>query len=268
MSEERKPKFAPDMAVHMMMVALMACAVAWSIATVLNWWVAVPVALSLSYVFSTQAKTVVSPAGTVAFASRLIAVIVCVFVMMLTLGLSYGSIYRALFAENSAIARFNQARLPVQRQLETTIANAESASKAIDGWDAHSSQQSDEEVQKGGTCPTKSASSRKSGPISIWRASEAKIATGLNKELSTKIASLRKGLDAVKDARPETYPEVVTQIAQINALIEASETLAHGAFIKSAQQTVQRQIDSEIEWPKERFKCGCCRRPKTDHLNG
>lgn len=249
--------FDPILVVYVLMVVLMAGAVAYSVSLYLGWIVALPIGTALTYCFSRLVKTVAAPAGMFSRAWRLGCGLAALAVFGVSMGLSNSTLYVKFFAQNSALEYFQKSRLPVQRQLETLVGNAKTASKALAAWDSHSKAKAQQEANTGGTCPTKAASPSGRGPIAMFRTGEMGIASNLHADIQSAVDAVAAGLDHVKQIKPKDFAEVVKLTNDLNVAIEAGEAMAHGALVKSAKQTLQSRIESQIAWPNgEVFSCG------------
>lgn len=249
--------FDPILVVYVLMVVLMAGAVAYSVSLYLGWIVALPIGTALTYCFSRLVKTVVAPAGMFSKAWRLGCGLAALAVFGVTMGLSYSTLYAKFFAQSSALDFFQKTRLPVQRQLETLVGNARTASKALAAWDEHSRVKADQESTAGGTCPSKAASASGRGPIAMFRLGERGIASNLHADIESAVEAMAAGLNHVKQVKPTNFAEAAKLTNDLNVVIETGEVLVHGALIKSAKQTLQSRMDSQIAWPNgEVFSCG------------
>lgn len=256
----RTANFEPALAVHLLMQAVMVGSVAWSIAAFINWALAVPIAIAFTYVFGRMAKTVVSSDPDVTKVQRVRAAIGAWFVFCVTMGLSYGSLYQAIFAETSALRHFQTVRVPAQRQLDLVLADAVAARNAIASWAADSSAKAVAESRPndgGGTCPNRSGTNGRRGPITMWREAEANIATKLNADLSAAVGGLERHVNGTAKTKPNNFADAAQTTAQLNAAIEAGEALTHGGVIRSASEVLERQLQSSIRWPDgSEFSCG------------
>ncbi len=248
--------FNPARAMHVLMVTLMAGSVAWSIAQLLNWFVALPIGLALTYTFSIVAKRATAPFGTISRLRRAASGLTALAILGVTVGLSYGSIYANLFAETSALNRFEGTRLSIQRPIEQLISNAQTVENTFKGWSDHSSRMKAIEENKGGSCPNRSGSNATRGPIAIWRDAESSTAQSLHSEISTRVSALKAKFDGAKERKPKTFRESQEISSDLNAALELGENLARGAYLKTTRETLQRQLDAEIAWPNHKFKCG------------
>lgn len=258
MNESRDPRvvFAPALAVHLLTVTLMAGAVAWSIAQLIGWWVAMPIGIALTYVFSMLAKRLTAPRYVVTRGQRVASGIAAIGIFAVTVSLSYGSLYATLFAETSALTNFAAARVPLERALEQAIANAQTAQNALRDWSVHSRTMRDLEQHQGGSCPAKPASLAIRGGIARWRDADALTASTLSAELASRVTQLRQSVDTAKALTPTTFRQLQEASRQWNAAVEMEESLARGAYIKAAKDSLTRQLAAEISWPRETFRCG------------
>lgn len=250
------PQFSLVLPLYMMMSALLAGSIAYSVALFLSWWVAAPIGMALSISFCALVKTAVSSDKSASAAWRVAASLVAVLLFCVTMGLSFGTLYQRFFAQASALSYFNKTRQPVQRQLEAVHANAETAAQSFKAWSEYSKQKSSQESGGGGTCPAKSASLGKRGPIAMFREGEASIAEDMNAAVQGKVTAMGAQLTAAKASKPVDYAGVVRLTADLNAVTEMAEALARGAFVSATKETLQRQLDGTITWPNgEVFKC-------------
>ncbi len=256
--DQANVSFAPATAINLVMLAIMTLAMGSGLATYFGWFVGITIGLALSYVFSALVKTLVAPAGAVKRSERVWAGAFAVALFGVTLGFSYGALYGKLFAQASALGEFQRVRLPVQRQLESVVlANAEGSVKAFAAWQQDSAKKADQESTGGGTCPAKALSLGKRGPIAMWRESEAGIAANLEKELRSNVDGIRTKFDALKDRKAATFAEAMAITSGLNALIEASEALARGSYVRATKDTLARQLESDITWLNgDKFQCG------------
>lgn len=255
---EAKVRFAPATAINLVMLAIMVLSIGAGLAKYFGWFVGITVGLALSYVFSALVKTVVAPAGEVKRSERVWSGLFALALFGITIGLSYGTLYATLFAEASALEEFERVRMPVQRQLESAVlANAEGSVKAFAAWQEDSAEKANKESKGGGTCPSKAASLGRRGPIAMWREADAGIASNLHKELSSNVDIIRTKFTALRDRKAATFAEAMEITTGLNAVIEASEALARGSYVQATQETLSRQLASEITWLHgEVFKCG------------
>jgi hypothetical protein len=258
--DETKVRFAPATAINLVMLAIMVLSIGAGLAKYFGWLVGITVGLALSYVFSALAKTVVAPLGEVTRSERVWAGLFALALFCITLGLSYGTLYAKLFAQASALEEFQRVRLPVQRQIESAVlANAEGSVKAFAAWQKDAADKAQKESNKngGGSCPTKAASLGKRGPIAMWREADAGIAANLHDELSSNVDKIRTKFNALRDRKAANFAEAMEITTGLNAVIEASEALARGSYVRATQEALARQLASEITWLNgEVFKCG------------
>lgn len=250
-------KFAPATAINLLVSGIMMLAIGAGLAKFFGWFAGLTLGLALSYVFTTLAANLVAPADAVSRSERILSGVFALALFSVTVGLSYSTLYANLFAQSSALGEFQRERLPVQRQLESVVlANAEGTVKALSAWQVDSTMKSSQEGAGGGSCPAKLSLGRR-GPIAMWRESEAGIAANLHSELKSNVQSIRGKLDALKNRHATNFVEEMAITDGLNVLIEESEALARGSYIKSAQATLARQLSSEISWPNgEIFQCG------------
>lgn len=252
--------FDPALAIHLLTQTVMVGAVAWSIAAFVNGWIALPVAIAFTFTFSRLARTVVSSDPLVTKWQRSRAAVGAWFIFSVTMAMSYSTLYERVFAETSALRHFQAGRTSTQRQLETTVADAVAARNALASWAADSRIKAQQESRLnggGGTCPNRSGTNGKRGPITMFREAEASIATTLHTELGASVAALQAQVGAIAPGKAGNYADVTRISAQINAGIEMAEALAHGSQLRSASETIQRQLVGTIQWPDgTEFECG------------
>lgn len=250
------PHFSAVPLMYALMSTLLGGSIAYSVAQFLSWWVALPIGVAMSYGFCTLVKGAVAPAGEVTRVWRMTCVFASLLIFCITMGFSYSTLYQKFSALNSALDYFQKTRMPVQRQLESMHANAETAAQSFKAWSQHSTLKANQEAQGGGTCPAKAQSLGRRGPIAMFREGESSIATELNVAIQDKVDSLGNSLKVVKAIKPKDYAEVVRLTSDLNAAVESAEALAHGSFVQSTKGTLQRQFDTLITWPNgEKFKC-------------
>ena len=250
--------FAPAAAINLLVLAIMVAAIGASLSKYFGWLIGIAMGLALSYVFSALVKTLLAPSGAVKRGERILAGLFALALFGVTMGLSYGTLYATLFAQSSALVEFQRVRLPMQRQLESVVlANAEGAVKAFTAWQVDSEKKAEQEGKGGGTCPTKAASLGRRGPIAMWRESEAGIAANLQRELKSNVEGIRTRFNALKDRKAENFGDAMAITSGLNVLIESSEALARGSYVKATQETLARQLAIDITWPNgEVFRCG------------
>ncbi len=250
--------FAPATAINLLVLGIMVLAIGASLARYFGWFAGILMGLALSYVFSALVKILLSPSGSVSRSERVLAGMFALALFGVTMGLSYGTLYATMFAQSSALIEFQRVRLPVQRQLESVVlANAEGSVKAFAAWQEDSEKKAAQEGKGGGTCPAKAESLGKRGPITMWRESEVGIASNLHGELKSSVLGIRSRLNALKDKKALSFGDAMEITAGLNALIEASEALSRGSYVKATQDTLARQLAIDINWPNgEVFKCG------------
>jgi len=250
-------QFAPATAIHLLVLGIMVIAIGASLSKYFGWIAGILMGLALTYVFSALAKTLLAPAGVVSRLERTLSGLFALTLFAVTMGLSYGSLYATMFAKSSALNEFQRVRLPVQRQLELVLANAEGSVAAFAAWQEDSLKKAVREGQGGGTCPSKATSLGKRGPIAMWRESEAEIAANLHSELKSSVENIRRRFNALYERKANSFSDTMEITTGLNALIEASEALARGSYIKATQQTLTRQLQVYIQWTNgEIFKCG------------
>lgn len=251
-------KFSPAIAVSLIVSALMVVSIATGIASFFGWYVGITLGLALSYVFSTLAKNIVAPVGSISRTERSLSAAFALSIFILTLGLSYSTLYARVFAQASALGEFQQQRLPIQHQLETVIlASAEDTVNAFKAWSADSTIKAAAEKGQGGSCPAKLSSTGRPGAIAKWRELEAGTADDLYKKWDAKVSSIRTEFNTLKVRHPADFNEMKIIANGLNELVEQSEALARGSYNESAQKTLETHLASEVTWPNgDVFKCG------------
>lgn len=251
----RQLVFSPGLAINLMMTGVMIASIAYALARFLTVLVALPVAVALGAVFGHFAHMALD--ARVPTRHRLIAATAALLIFLVTCGLSYGSLYAALFAEQSSLRYFEESRRPLMQKINGQLANAETARRALQAWADHSEVKSQAEAKTGGSCPSKAESTGIRGPIAKWRESEKGIAGDLAKEFSDRLKEAGKRIDPVRDKLPTTYAESLVVGAALNAGAESVESLTRGAFPASVADTLKRQAVAKITWRNgETFACG------------
>jgi hypothetical protein len=249
-------RFDPSLAFYVLMIMLMAGALSWSIAQLIGWLIALPTGFALTWVFSSLVKRAFAKLGTESVVARIASLGGILLLIGLTAGLGYGSIYAAIFAESSAVAHFQKVRVPVQRSIEQFLSNSQTAERSLASWEAHSLAMKQKEEESGGSCPIKYASSNLRGPIAIWRDNEASLAKSLHSDYANRASTVRDSFNRAKDRKANDFTEVQTLVRDLSSVAEEVEAFAKGAFPTSLIDTLNTQLLSEIEWPKEKFTCG------------
>lgn len=253
-------RFDPAHALHVVMFVVMVGAVSWSIASFITPWIAVPIGTALTYAFARLAKVALGIHRGAIRTERVASGVGAWFVFCLTMGLSYGSLYMGVFAEPSAIRQLQEMRTPVQRQLDMVLADAVAARNAFDAWAKDSKQKAAAEsrpVDGGGTCPLKSQTGGRRGPIAMWREAEASMASKVNGELGDAIAALEARVKAIPQGRPDKYAAATGVMANLNAAVAVAESVTHGSATRGALDTLDRQLNAVITWVDgTKFDCG------------
>jgi hypothetical protein len=249
-SDRTAVTFDPARFLHALMLLVMIGTVSWSIASFITLWIAVPIGAGLTYAFDNRVKVAMGIIPTRSRAERVLAGVTAWLLFCLTMGLSYGALYKTVFAEPSALRQLQDVRAPVQRQLDIVLADAAAARGAFDAWAKDSREKAALEsrlVDGGGSCPGKKSGGRK-GPIAHWRDAEASIAGKLNTDLDGAIKDLESKVKAVPTARPADYTAAVEIMARLNAAIAVAETATRGGAARAALDTLDRQLNSTITW--------------------
>lgn len=253
-------RFDPSRALHIVMLVVMVGAVSWSIASFITPWIAVPIGTALTYAFSRLAKVALGIHASVTRTERAASVVGAWFLFCLTMGLSYGSLYRTVFAETSALRNLQEVRAPVQRQLDMVLTDAVAARSAFEAWAKDSKQKAAAEsrsIDGGGTCPLKSQIGGRRGPIAMWREAEASMASKINTDLRAAIEPLEVRTKAMPQKRPDNYASATEVMADLNAMIAVAESVTHGSATRSALDTLDRQLSAVITWVDgTKFDCG------------
>ena len=126
--------FDPSRVLHFIMLGVMVAAVSWSISSFITPWMAVPVGTALTFAFANRAKVALGIYPARSRLSRFGAGVTAWLLFCLTAGLSYGAVYKSVFAETSALRQLQEVRAPAQRQLEMVLADAVAARSAFDAW--------------------------------------------------------------------------------------------------------------------------------------
>ena len=244
-------RFDPSRILHGTMVIVMIAAVSWAISSFISPWIAIPVGATLTYAFANRAKVAFGIDKVSSWRVRVDAGVIAWLLFCLTMGLSYSSLYRAVFAEASALRHLQEIRAPAQRQLDMVLADATAARNAFGAWANHSKQMAAQESRKGdggATCPAKPSTAGARGPIALWRDAEASMAGNLNSALGVAVQSLDGRVKAVPGKRPENYKAATEVMASLNEAITVAESVAHGSAIRAALDTLDRQLNSTITW--------------------
>ena len=245
-------RFDPSHALHVVMLAVMVGAVSWSIASFISPWIAVPVGTALTYAFANRAKVALGIYPNATKAERVFSGVAAWFLFCLTMGLSYGSLYKSVFAETSALRHLQDVRAPAQRQMEMVQADAIAARNAFDAWTKDSKHKAAVEsrlVDGGGTCGgNKSSTTGRRGPITMFREAEASMAGKLSDDLGSAIAALEARVKAIPANRPDTYAAAKEVMANLNSAIAVAESVTHGGVTRAALDTLDRQLNATITW--------------------
>lgn len=211
-----------------------------------GWWVALPVALTLTYSFSQLVHMVLRPG---ALGWRLLAASAALVLACVTSSLTYSSIYAGTAAQESARRDFAAKRERTQRELQRMVSTAESARQAMQDWAATAGDKSRAEAVGGNTCPGR-GSNRLAGPISTWRADDAQVAQTLVAQLQSRLQMARAAVGALQDLpEPSTYAQVRQGYALLNHAVELSVPLTRGGWAGPSLVTLADRRGSQIQYP-------------------
>lgn len=251
--------FDPSRVLHFIMLGVMVGAVSWSISSFITPWIAVPIGTALTFAFANRAKVALGIYPAKSRGSRIVAGVTAWLLFCLTAGLSYGAVYKNVFAETSALRQLQEVRAPAQRQLEMVLADAVAARSAFDAWAKDSRAKAAQEGRKaegGGTCPAKPQTGGTRGPIALWRDAEAGMASKLNADLDRGIKALEARVQGISSVRPVDYKAATDVMTHLNEAIAVSESVTHGSAIRAALDTLDRQLGSTITWlDGKKFDC-------------
>lgn len=221
-------------------------AIARALHPFMGWWVAVPVAVMLTYSFSQLVHIALRPGR---LGGRLLAGVSALVLACVTSSLTYSSIYATTAAGESAKRDYDAKRERTQRDLQRLVTTAESAQTAIADWAANAQTKSEAERTGGNTCPGRE-SNAKPGPISTWRADDAQVARMLAGQLQQLAQAARSTTAAVQALpEPEGFMQVKEGYAVLNRAVEAAVPLTKGGWAGPALTLLGDRKSSQIVYP-------------------
>jgi hypothetical protein len=252
-----KAKLDFALPVHLAMQGVMVMSIAYSLVAFITAWVAVPVAVCLTWVFAELVERVVAPGpGAGGAAARSFAAGGAVLLFMITMGLSYGTLYARLFAQTSAVKDFEARRVTLQRTLRALHAKGEEARVALYEWAAYAAAKAAEERNNGGTCPAKTHTRGREGPITIWRSEDARVAKSLQDELAQLLTRATRALESASAIKATDFAGVVDVSSKLNQALEHSlDISASGAFPAHTLAAVDSRAAVTVRWNGAELDC-------------
>lgn len=252
-----RPKFSLARMIHGLTLTALMLSIALSLLAFMPLMLAAILGLALAYVFDMLVRTALGQVQGAGWRQRVGAALGALLVFGTSMGLSYSTLYRTLFAQKSALNHLQAERSTAMRALDTVLASATSAQSQFEAWSRHSSLRAQQEAQGGGSCPARAASSGKRGPIAIWREEEAAMADALVTEFSAQVQRLVGPMATVRTAKPTGYDDSLPVQAALNEAIDAARQLTQGPLVGATRDTLQRRAEARIQWANgESFACG------------
>lgn len=258
------PKLEYDLGrvVHAAMLVTMTASVSASFAPFVGWLVALPVAVALTYTFTRLVQLALGmdreeQGEPTSLAIRVASGAVAVVIAGITVGASSAALYRAVFATASALDHLEKTQTAAQISIDEGLANAHAASRALRAWEQASVSKAQTEAKQGGTCPERSATLGKPGPIAAFRREEAAVAADLSAEVSNAIKALDLAITAIPKQRAADYAGALEVMAKQNGAIRAYNTFSQGSAIASTLDALTRRESAQIRWVDgSLFQCG------------
>lgn len=227
-------------------LAVLLGAIARALQAFMGWWVALPVAITLTYSFSQLVHVALRPGR---LGGRVLAGASALVLACVTSSLTYSSIYATTAAGESARRDYDAKRERTQHELQRLVTTAESAQKAMEDWATNAQQKSEAEASGGNTCPGRE-SSAKPGPISTWRADDAQVARTLAAQLQQHAQAARNATNAVLALpEPDSFAQVKDGYAVLNRAVEATVPLTKGGWAGPTLTTLGDRKSSPIVYP-------------------
>ncbi len=247
---ELRPRFTAARVAHWCSLALLAAAITYALKAFLTLWIALPLALTLTFVFGELVHLAMSPDR---WWQRALAVVGALMVGSTSCALSYATLYTRLFAAPSAILDFTSRREPAERELHRVLGLAQTAQSALQTWSQDAAEkariESTEGTAGGGTCPSRPESLGRRGPITTWRSDDARIAGSIANELRGLIdnaTSNTKALTALP--KPKDFADVKAGMDVANkALDDVARLTGGGNFAQGTIKALEAREASLIE---------------------
>lgn len=227
--------------------------VAYSLQPFVGWALAVPFGAVLTYVYSSTVDYAVD--RTHRRAVRALALAGAVVIGTVTTSLTFATYYGKTSAPESARREYLAKRDRGEREVQRIVTLADQAQKAMVAWSKDAAEKSGRESTAGGTCASRE-SSGKAGPISNWRADDAKLAAKLSADMESLVDDARSAAEALRTLPPpDDYALVKKGYAALNAASDQVAPLAKGGAMEVTLAALADRRNSHVDHPGGKFIC-------------
>lgn len=243
---------------HALAAVVMLGSVGWSLAAFASPWVAVPIALMLTYCFARLVRIAASHAS---WLTRLLAGLCACGLFALTFGLSSGALYAMLVAENGAVDDYERHRLQVEPQLRRIAIDARGALNAIGSLKDLADQKillesSSDPSQSKDTCPRIPGSRGGAGPVTTFWVTEKGLAEALQAQIDGLVQNIEAAVRALPKERAQRFVDVRKNMALLNEAARMAQAVLGGGPVRSAFESLSKNAGGMVVLRGKELACG------------
>lgn len=246
-------KLTPWPLLHGILLCVMTLSICIGLGAYISYWVALPVAVSITVLFSHIANLVTGPFHSIRLTRRLLLTTILAFLFSITGAFSYATLYELLVARSSG-ARFLDAQVTTARsKLQTASAGVFGLVDSTKRLADYSYERYDFEKNTGGSCPAYFNSGKRVGPIATFRLNDSEtgkqisaIADAVTKDFYNQFQS-KTYLDT------QDYSAALSAAKKINFAIQKYNALKNDASLAAIEMQLNDLKATKIEGNKD---CG------------
>lgn len=239
-------RFTPWAVIHGTLLCVMTLSICIGLAAYISYLVALPVAVSITALFSHIANTVTVRPFANGILRGFLLTLVLIFLFSITGAFSYATLYETLVAEENGKTFLDNQITSSRVKLHANAAGASALIQQTTQLFEYSKREYSKEKDQGGSCPNYTNSSNTVGTIAKFRRNDELAGEQISKLVQSTTADFLSSAKKIPTAFPKTYLEALEDAKILNEAIQKFNDLRSNTSLKDIENNLNTLKNNKI----------------------